>query len=285
MKIGLNECHCRAPTREDWDRLARRWKPWLDERIAALERLEECGILTLPAPRGTAAEPPPRPIVHVRASDPQPETACGLAALESPWPWRRRRRRRTPPCGKRSWTAVIISAVRGPSARTSAGSSATGAGGRWPFCCSRRRRGSCRRGTNGSAGARLTAAAACTLRCRTAVCGRPPERNREFQKHRKPAVGRCRMSGLSDAALSAAGPHGVRGPDPNRFRGLEALRLFLVLPAPSFRLLPLRCPSLPAHSPGAAGSRPGGRGGRPEFSPSSVSSFSPGSRQDAAPAR
>ncbi len=120
------------------------------------------------------------------------------------------------------------------------------------------------------------AAAAAGIRVahyRIAVCGRPPERNRESQKHRKPAVGRCRMSGLSDAALSAAGPHGVRGPDPNRLPGLEALRLCLVLPAPSFRLLPLRCPSLPAHSPGAAGSRPGGRGGRPEFSPSSVSSF------------
>ena len=44
----------RAPTREDWDRLARRWKPWLDERIAALERLRDkvsscigCGCLSL----------------------------------------------------------------------------------------------------------------------------------------------------------------------------------------------------------------------------------------------
>ncbi len=50
--------------------------------LRVLERLEECGILTLPAPRGTAAKPPPRPIVHVRASNPQPEIACGLAALE-----------------------------------------------------------------------------------------------------------------------------------------------------------------------------------------------------------
>ena len=44
----------RAPTREDWDRLARRWTPWLDERIAALERLRDklsscigCGCLSL----------------------------------------------------------------------------------------------------------------------------------------------------------------------------------------------------------------------------------------------
>ena len=34
------------------------------------------------------------------------------------------------------------------------------------------------------------------VRPATDVCGRPPERNREFEKHRKPAVGRCRMSGL-----------------------------------------------------------------------------------------
>ena len=44
----------RAPTREDWDELARRWTPWLDERIAALERLRDklsscigCGCLSL----------------------------------------------------------------------------------------------------------------------------------------------------------------------------------------------------------------------------------------------
>ena len=50
--------------------------------LRVLERLEECGILTLPEKRGTAAKQPPGPIVHVRASDPQPEIACGLAALE-----------------------------------------------------------------------------------------------------------------------------------------------------------------------------------------------------------
>ena len=44
----------RAPTRDDWNELARRWKPWLDERIAALERLRDqlsscigCGCLSL----------------------------------------------------------------------------------------------------------------------------------------------------------------------------------------------------------------------------------------------
>ena len=44
----------RTPTREDWSRLAMRWKPWLDERIAALERLRDrlsscigCGCLSL----------------------------------------------------------------------------------------------------------------------------------------------------------------------------------------------------------------------------------------------
>ena len=55
-------------------------------RVAAglrlLEHLEECGILTLPEKRNTAAKSEPKPIVHVRASDPQPEIACGLEALE-----------------------------------------------------------------------------------------------------------------------------------------------------------------------------------------------------------
>ena len=44
----------RTPTRGDWQELARRWKPWLDERIAALERLRDqlsscigCGCLSL----------------------------------------------------------------------------------------------------------------------------------------------------------------------------------------------------------------------------------------------
>ena len=44
----------RAPTREDWDTLARSWRPWLDERIAALARLRDqlsscigCGCLSL----------------------------------------------------------------------------------------------------------------------------------------------------------------------------------------------------------------------------------------------
>ncbi|MCY4460148.1 MAG: DUF4338 domain-containing protein [Albidovulum sp.] len=62
------------------------WKtPAGDYRVAAglrlLEHLEDCGILTLPASRN----PTPKafkPIVHVRASDPGPEIACGLADLE-----------------------------------------------------------------------------------------------------------------------------------------------------------------------------------------------------------
>ena len=44
----------RAPNREDWQELARRWRPWLEERIAALERLRDqlsscigCGCLSL----------------------------------------------------------------------------------------------------------------------------------------------------------------------------------------------------------------------------------------------
>ena len=44
----------RAPSREDWQELARRWRPWLEERIAALERLRDqlsscigCGCLSL----------------------------------------------------------------------------------------------------------------------------------------------------------------------------------------------------------------------------------------------
>jgi len=44
----------RTPTREDWDTLVTRWKPWLEERIAALERLRDqlascigCGCLSL----------------------------------------------------------------------------------------------------------------------------------------------------------------------------------------------------------------------------------------------
>ena len=44
----------RAPTRDDWHELSKKWKPWLDERIAALERLRDqlsscigCGCLSL----------------------------------------------------------------------------------------------------------------------------------------------------------------------------------------------------------------------------------------------
>ena len=55
-------------------------------RVAAglrlLEHLEACGILTLPEKRDTAAKSARGPVVRVRASDPQPEIACALAALE-----------------------------------------------------------------------------------------------------------------------------------------------------------------------------------------------------------
>ena len=44
----------RTPTRADWELLARIWRPWVDERIAALERLRDqlascigCGCLSL----------------------------------------------------------------------------------------------------------------------------------------------------------------------------------------------------------------------------------------------
>ena len=102
----------------------------------------------------------------------------------------------------------------------------------------------------------------------------------------EPAVGRCRISGLSDAALAAAGPHGLRGPDPKRLPGLEALRAETGSSGP---VCPTLAPALSSRSRravrGPPASRPGGRGGGPEFSPSSVSSFSPGSRQDAAMGR
>ena len=55
IRAALDELPAgRAPTREDWEELARRWKPWLDERIAALEQLRDqlascigCGCLSL----------------------------------------------------------------------------------------------------------------------------------------------------------------------------------------------------------------------------------------------
>ncbi len=46
--------HARTPTREDWEKLARAWRPKLEERIAELERLRDkltfcigCGCLSL----------------------------------------------------------------------------------------------------------------------------------------------------------------------------------------------------------------------------------------------
>ena len=56
-----------------------------DYRVSAclrmLERLEGFGILTLPAKRD-ARPGVPRPIEHTAVSDPQPEIACALSALE-----------------------------------------------------------------------------------------------------------------------------------------------------------------------------------------------------------
>ena len=52
--LGRSAPAGRVPTREDWHEPARRWDPWLDERIAALERLRDklsscigCGCLSL----------------------------------------------------------------------------------------------------------------------------------------------------------------------------------------------------------------------------------------------
>lgn len=62
------------------------YSPKGDYRVAAcqrtLERLEEFGILTLPAPRDTGSLGTRRPIEHTAASDPQPEIACDLSDLE-----------------------------------------------------------------------------------------------------------------------------------------------------------------------------------------------------------
>ena len=63
-----------------------RTAPKGDCRVAAglrlLEQLDSCGIPALPARHRTAPTSEPGPIVHVRASDPQPEMACGLDTFE-----------------------------------------------------------------------------------------------------------------------------------------------------------------------------------------------------------
>ena len=68
----------RAPTREDWHELARRWKPWLDERIASTNGISRARSSQRPAVTRSAASrvvkltggneydlsrasPPPRP--------------------------------------------------------------------------------------------------------------------------------------------------------------------------------------------------------------------------------
>ncbi len=71
----------RTPTRADWERLSQRWRPLLDERIAALERLRDdlsacigCGCLSLracalynPGDRAAALGPGARYLLGDRA--------------------------------------------------------------------------------------------------------------------------------------------------------------------------------------------------------------------------
>lgn len=79
----------RSPTKADWDRIARAWRPRLDEQIASLERLRDqlgdcigCGCLSLRScglynpqdraarfgsgPRYLLGDPPPRPVAPGR---------------------------------------------------------------------------------------------------------------------------------------------------------------------------------------------------------------------------
>ena len=58
---------------------------------------------------------------------------------------------------------------------------------------------------------------------------------------------RCfRVSGLFDAAVTAAGLYGDRGPGPYRFRALKALGHSLVFPTPSLTVAPYLLSDLPA---------------------------------------
>jgi MerR family transcriptional regulator, redox-sensitive transcriptional activator SoxR len=73
----------RTPTKADWDRIARAWRPRLDERIAALTRLRDqlgecigCGCLSLrgcalynPADRASRLGPGPRYLLGDRPED------------------------------------------------------------------------------------------------------------------------------------------------------------------------------------------------------------------------
>ena len=82
----------RTPTREDWDEVATRWKPWLDERIAALERLRDqlsscigCGCLSLDRcalynPDDTAGRlgAGPRYLLEDSPRDPQAKRKLGV---------------------------------------------------------------------------------------------------------------------------------------------------------------------------------------------------------------
>jgi len=77
------------------------------------------------------------------------------------------------------------------------------------------------------------------------IFGRHLQCNRGPRKGRKPSVWRCHMSDLRAAAFPAAGPHDVRGPDPDHISRFGALCVIPVLPAASAWLPPLRCPQLP----------------------------------------
>ena len=92
-----------------------------DYHVAAglrlFELLEACGILTLPPPRDTTAKSARKPVAHVRASDPQPEITCTLAALEP-----LTLQAATSRCGTRSRTLPI----RGGGQPDAAGRSAAG---------------------------------------------------------------------------------------------------------------------------------------------------------------
>lgn len=73
----------RTPTKADWDRIARAWRPQLDERIAALTRLRDqlgecigCGCLSLrgcalynPSDRASRLGPGPRYLLGDRPDD------------------------------------------------------------------------------------------------------------------------------------------------------------------------------------------------------------------------
>ena len=117
----------RTPTKADWERLSRSWRPQLDEQIAMLQRLREdltscigCGCLSLkacaalqPRRRGCIARqrPPLSPRRHSRFSPlTSSEHATGVTEHESrpgarSWCDRRSRRRACCVAGARATSA------------------------------------------------------------------------------------------------------------------------------------------------------------------------------------